>query len=483
MNSIFDAVTKDARTNVVLLYNQIPGIIIAACAGTLSTISSITIMFLIVFRSRDALDRVYHRIMFGMSAADVLMSTAIAVTTLAMPRDSIYGQFEGLMLGNQATCNIQGFLFTFGGLCTSMYNASLMVYFYLSIHNRMSDANISRCIEPFLHIASVGYGLVLGIAFLVFELYNPTPFVPWCTIIMYPWWCTGPGGTDESHIAKNCLLRGNEKGIPPLRGVLGISFIFILVVVLYSLINIVWTIYSQEKLLLFSVRQTNYYIAANNIIAQDLRYTKVIFRQSLLYVCAYLLVNIFPVISLFGSSLRLQPWFQVTQLSLRPLQGFFNLIIFLNHKVYNARRRSSNLSIYDALRKVFASKGEPEHIISTLMLVRNYQEINEEFLSIQVVDLIDGKILDFDDNIGNRGNQKDGVGSDHSDNLSPPFGGSRSSAGGSNDLSGFDDAFSDHEGISSYSSSHLSSQHKSQDGASRPSRDDSKLSNEISTDE
>jgi len=482
MNSMFDAVMEDARTNVVLLYNQTPGIIIAACAGTLSTISSLTIMFLIVFRSRDALGRVYHRIMFGMSAADVLMSTAIAVTTLAMPRDSIYGQFEGLMLGNQATCNIQGFLFTFGSLCTSMYNTSLMVYFYLSIHNRMNDANISRCIEPFFHIASVGYGLVLGTAFLVFELYNPTPFVPWCTIIMYPWWCTGPGGTDES--AENCLLRGNEKGFA-LRGVLGISFVFILVVVLYSLINIVWTIYSQEKLLVISVRQTNYYIAANNKIAQDLRYTKVIFKQSLLYVCAYLLVNVFPVLSLCGSSLRFQPWFQVMQLTLRPLQGFFNLIIFLNHKVYNARRSSSNLSIYDALRKVFASKGEPEHIISTLMLVRNYQEHenNEEFLPIQVVDLIDGKILDFDDNIEeNRGNQKDDVGSDHGDNLSPPFGGSRIPAGGSNDLSGFDDVFSDNEGIS-YNSSHLSSKHKSQDGASRPSRDDSKLSYEISTDE
>merc|ERR1711865_1346835 len=131
---------------------------------------SLTIMFLIVFRSRDALGKVYHRIMFGMSAADVLMSTAIAVTTLTMPRDSIYDQFDGLKLGNQATCNAQGFLFMFGALCTSMYNAALMVYFYLSIHKRMSDNSMSRCIEPFFHIASVGYGLVLAIAFLVFDL-------------------------------------------------------------------------------------------------------------------------------------------------------------------------------------------------------------------------------------------------------------------------------------------------------------------------
>ena len=161
MSDVFDAVIKDARTSIVLLYNQTPGIIIASCAGAMSTISSLTIMFLIVFRSRDSLGKVYHRIMFGMSAADVLMSTAIAVTTLTMPRDSIYDQFEGLKLGNQATCNAQGFLFMFGAHCTMMYNAALMVYFYFSIHNRMSDNRMSRCIEPFLHVASVGYPLVL----------------------------------------------------------------------------------------------------------------------------------------------------------------------------------------------------------------------------------------------------------------------------------------------------------------------------------
>jgi hypothetical protein len=365
----------------------------------------------------------------------------------------------------------------FGALCTSMYNASLMVYFYLSIHNRMSDKRISRCIEPFLHIASVGYALILGIAFFVFDLYNPTPFVPWCSVNMYPWWCTGPGGTDGNNNAQNCLLRGNQKGfaILGLFGVRGIGVILILGLISFSLFSVVWSIYSQEKLLLFYYGQLNHHSAAHNSIAEDLRYTKVIFKQSLLYVVAYVLVNMFPMFSLFGSSIRLQPWFQVVQLTIRPLQGFFNLIIFLNHKVYNARRRSSNMSIRDALRDVFASKEEPEHIISTLMLVRHHQESSEEHQSVEIVDMKDGTYLDNKGSSGNTsGNRMDGVGSE---NLSAPSGDRRSSTGESNDLSGFDDVFMADEGVS-YISSHLSNKRRSQDGASRATRDDSKLSYE-----
>ena len=63
---------------------------------------------------------------------------------------------------------------------------------------------------------------------------------------------------------------------------------------------------------------------------------------------------------------------------------------------------------------------EPEHIISTLMLVRHHHEINEEHQSVQIVDMKDGTYLDSKDNSGNiSGNRMDGVGSD---NLSAPSG-------------------------------------------------------------
>jgi len=164
----------------------------------------------------------------------------------------------------------------------------------------------------------------------------------------------------ENNNAQNCLfrtcyrlLRGNEKGFAILGvfGVRGISVILVLALISFSIVSVVWSIYAKEKLLLFYDRQISHHSAADNSIAEDLRYAKLTYKQCLLYIFAYVLVNIFPIISLFGSSIRLQPWFQVMQLAIRPLQEFFTLIIVLNHKVYNARRtRSSNMSISAALR-------------------------------------------------------------------------------------------------------------------------------------
>jgi len=58
-------------------------------------------------------------------------------------------------------------------------------------------------------------------------------------------------------------------------------------------------------------------------------------------------------------------------LVLRPLQGFFNLIIFIHHKVRNFQRDDASLSLYEALKIVFANEeDEPERIVSNLILVK-----------------------------------------------------------------------------------------------------------------
>lgn len=72
----------------------------------------------------------------------------------------------------------------------------------------MSDNSISDALSHLFTLLP----LVLSIAILVFDLYNPTPFVPWCSVSMYPWLCTGPGGKDENNNAQNCKLWGNENG-------------------------------------------------------------------------------------------------------------------------------------------------------------------------------------------------------------------------------------------------------------------------------
>ena len=63
---------------------------------------------------------------------------------------------------------------------------------------------------------------------------------------------------------------------------------------------------------------------------------------------------------------------EISRLIFRPLQGFFNAIIFINHKVRNFRKHHpSLLSFYEALKTVFDRReDDPEHIVSNLTLVK-----------------------------------------------------------------------------------------------------------------
>jgi hypothetical protein len=53
-------------------------------SGSLSAISSAAIIY-VILRSEKGLSGIYHRIMFGMSTADILGSLAMALTSLPMP--------------------------------------------------------------------------------------------------------------------------------------------------------------------------------------------------------------------------------------------------------------------------------------------------------------------------------------------------------------------------------------------------------------
>jgi hypothetical protein len=95
-------------------------------SGSLSAISS-TLIIYVILRSQTGLSSIYHRIMFGMSIADILSSVSIALSTLPMPsfmpqeKDFEY-RWTGPRLGNTSTCNAQGFFQTFGILCMFTYN-------------------------------------------------------------------------------------------------------------------------------------------------------------------------------------------------------------------------------------------------------------------------------------------------------------------------------------------------------------------------
>ena len=126
--------------------------------------------------------------------------------------------------------------------------------------------------------------------------------------------------------------------------------------------------------------------------------SKVIYMQALAYLVACLITQGNIVIATARKAVGKNDWLKIYYLVSYPLQGLFNLAIFLGHKVYSIRRIDPEISILRAIGKVFQDRTEPLFIFTQISLVQK------------------GNIAEFDDGDdedevdGNHGNE------DESDN-------------------------------------------------------------------
>jgi len=155
----------DPRANVETIITSLTGIVITIISASVSIIASALVIYIILRSTvngqwmKGLRKSAYHRIMFGMNAADILQSTAIAFTTLPMPKDMIYS-FKGVVIGNHTSCQVQGFFVVFGCFMGMMYNAALSIYYLCSINYNMMDQQFRKCLEPCLHVIDIFGGFI-----------------------------------------------------------------------------------------------------------------------------------------------------------------------------------------------------------------------------------------------------------------------------------------------------------------------------------
>lgn len=129
-------------------------------SGSLSIICSITTICIII-RSNIGLSTTYHRILFGFNICEFFRALSHAASTLPVPKD---GPDDIIFaIGNQASCNVQGFLHIFGTTSTLLYFCGLTTYFLLAIKIGMTDEEMVKRFEPCVHGISTAYGLVASI--------------------------------------------------------------------------------------------------------------------------------------------------------------------------------------------------------------------------------------------------------------------------------------------------------------------------------
>ena len=89
---------------------------------------------------------------------------------------------------------------------------------------------------------------------------------------------------------------------------------------------------------------------------------------------AYILTNLICYFSVFGffNQRDNQGWgIQFYRVLVRPLEGFFSLLIFVGHKAYDIRRMNPSLLVRQAVIKVFTDREEKRLLISNISLVRD----------------------------------------------------------------------------------------------------------------
>jgi len=123
-------------------------------------------------------------------------------------------------------------------------------------------------------------------------------------------------------------------------------------------------------------------VVDENLIQKHTKNAKVVLLQAFLYIAAFL-VGVFPpflrliVEGNNASDDYLQHLLEVT-LFLLPLQGFFNFLIFISHKVYNYRRINTTESIYGVIRLLFVSSTHEPCFISRISVLWNHIDSSDD---------------------------------------------------------------------------------------------------------
>jgi len=279
----------------------------------LSIIGSSAISYIIISDHHRKLARVKNRFMLFMSFFDVFQSTAMLFGTAALPRSI---GVDGA-IGNNCTCIAQAF-FIILGFAVPLYNASLNIYYVLTICFRMRHERFSTKIEPYLHAVSIILPLSMAITFAARGYFGPA------------------GGF--------CFVSRKKSAV--LAYVLLLGFCFL--VSLFTMTIICWTMIRQS----IRMRRYSFGSTPSNHFELERRETML---QAIIYTLVFCLTYSFP----FAQSIQrlIGPFkfsfaVRILTVILYPMQGFWNFVFYIRSNLQYIRNTNQDRSFLWALHEV-----------------------------------------------------------------------------------------------------------------------------------
>ena len=135
----------------------------------------------------------YHRLVMGLSFSDCIVSISLFLQAFFFPSTA---QFPLTITNSSSTtsttsgCNtILGFIYPFF-ISSYCYNCTLGVYFMLMVKYNWKQQQISRIMEPYIHILAFGVPLIYSSVCTYYKLFHMNPYLGICSPIPYPINCT-----------------------------------------------------------------------------------------------------------------------------------------------------------------------------------------------------------------------------------------------------------------------------------------------------
>ena len=344
-------------------------------SSMLSIYGSLSSIVLILRQNK--LKEVYHRLVFGMSVADILLTISLLLIPFLLRKDLGLP----LAIGNEQTCDALGFMFQFY-VASSFYNANLSLFFVCKIIYNRSDRPISKRFEPYIHVLPFFFALTFGVVGVSLQLFNPGFLIPSCDFWHYP---------------ANCAFDDTvecERGDHTLGFAIGYGVGTFHMVVATLAVAGTWSVYHSVQ------RQLHHTSSMSlDVLSTEDRYRKrlrIVMWNSILYTAVFL--NTFAVAAVatglnaiavrkfvddpdyeMGVGLILV---RLLCYTLFPLQGFLNWIVYVRNRVARIKRVHLNRSWMWAMRHVYSSSALNSSRSGSLPRVVTSERVNRPRSSV-----------------------------------------------------------------------------------------------------
>ena len=360
--------------------------LLQVCAGTLSLIGSSTILFKI-FRNlrKDDYTTPYERMILGLSTCDVLSSITYAIGPFLLPSATSKRPWA---LGNDSTCTYLGFFNQLACFWAVWYNCLLSFYYLLTVRFQVKNSVFREKYEFLMHLSGAIFFPVTATTAFFGDWYSEERYAMTC------WIGEVPKGCSEDECWAGVLIAYIFGAIPSIFTLLSV---IINNLVIYMFVRKLLLSSEPRNSGLFSTRVSSERFAANeqrsegNVtnensdienhvsfsvvdtiptarLTRKERLAKEAAVQGFLYVSCFLLTYTpASIIAVIEGNVevgkenlsRLYP-LMVLNSMLLPLQGFFNVFIYVKPSYDRFREANPQKSKWSILKKALFEPNIPK---------------------------------------------------------------------------------------------------------------------------